>query len=81
MTRTPYLETITLTPGLHKLQVQYRDAIFYGVGQLSLDAEAGTSYKLQTRVQGLSVQFWIVDPQGLRVTEIDSDQLHSGRKI
>lgn len=75
-TSDAYPETVLLTPGPHVLGVRYRDAIFSGDGELSLDATAGTTYRLQRRVLGLSVQFWLEDAQGQRVGSVATLALH-----
>lgn len=64
---TPYATEVVLTPGPHTLLVQYQDAIFYGDGELAFDAEMGKIYRLQKKVQGLSVQIWLEDAQGQRL--------------
>jgi hypothetical protein len=77
---TAYVEMAVLTPGVHTVQVQYEDAIFYGNGELTLDASAGKTYKLQKRVLSLGVQFWIEDAQGQRVTTVDDSTLQRADK-
>jgi len=64
---TPYETEVMLPPGSHTLQVRYQDAMFYGDGELSFDAEAGQIYRLQKKALGLSVQFWLEDAQGQRI--------------
>jgi hypothetical protein len=59
-----YPGAVKIMPGAHVLQVQYRDAVFYGDGELKLDAEAGKIYKLRQKVLGLSVWFWLEDGDG-----------------
>jgi hypothetical protein len=71
-----YPSAVRIMPGTHVLQVQYQDAVFYGDGELKLDAEAGKTYKVRQKVLGLSVQFWLEDSDGRQVGTAVSKVLH-----
>jgi hypothetical protein len=73
----PYPSTVELQPGYHTLRVRYSDGIFHSDAELTLEAEAGATYRLRREVVGLGVHFWLVDAEGRQVGTMVSNTLRN----